>query len=370
MAQRFFLYEYLTAGGAFSDSEARRTCLGPSIAREGAAMLAALALDFLAIPGTEVVLLRDSRSADLLLPECPQIKIHSARDEREAFSQQAAVCDGTLIIAPEQGQALLERTRWAEAVGASLLSPDSAFVSIAADKNRTADLLQERGVPIPAGVAFHPGNRLPRDFRYPAVLKPADGAGSIGVQRLSGPKSAYSSEVLGASARLESLCPGLAASVAVLCGPCGHQPLPPCLQRLSDDGHFRYLGGSSPIEPALADRAAAGFGGAGLLPGHVRLRRRRPNSGPGGRWQRRCGRRSQSAAHDLVRRLATFVADEFGRRHVGSGRWPHRRIALGSAASRIYGRGANPVSCLGRRERFLWGTNRRLRVKREQNSGF
>jgi predicted ATP-grasp superfamily ATP-dependent carboligase len=24
---------------------------------------------------------------------------------------------------------------------------------------------------------------------------------------------------------------------------------------LSDDGHFRYLGGSSPIEPALADRA-------------------------------------------------------------------------------------------------------------------
>ena len=45
------------------------------------------------------------------------------------------------------------------------------------------------------------------------------------------------------------------ASVAVLCGPCGHQPLPPCQQRLSDDGHFRYLGGSSPIEPALADRA-------------------------------------------------------------------------------------------------------------------
>ena len=259
VAQRVFLYEYLTGGGTFSNSnpnsDAGGVRFGPSIVREGAAMIAALASDFLLLHRTTVILLRDSRLADLSLPECPHIEIHSAGEEREAFSRLAAACDRTMIIAPEQNHALLERTRWAEAAGASLLSPDSAFVWIASDKNRTADLLQESGVPVPVGVAFPPGARLPRDFVYPAVLKPADGAGSIGLQRLAGPQSPYDAATLGASARLESLCPGTAASVAVLCGPSGHQPLPPCLQRLSDDGRFRYLGGSSPIEPPHAARA-------------------------------------------------------------------------------------------------------------------
>lgn len=255
MARRFFLYEYLTAGGAFSDSEAGRACFGPSIVREGAAMIAALAADVLAISGTEVVLLRDSRLTGLPLPECPQIAVHGAQEERENFAQLAATCDGTLIIAPEPNQALLQRTRWAEAAGASLLSPDSAFVSIAADKNRTADLLRQHGVPVPAGTTFHPGDCLPRDFLYPAVLKPADGAGSIGVQLLSGPEAGYDAGVLGTSARLEACCRGTPASVAVLCGPSGCQPLAPCLQHLSDDGHFRYLGGSVPIAPVWADRA-------------------------------------------------------------------------------------------------------------------
>lgn len=255
MAQRFFLYEYLTAGGAFANPDSRRADWEPSIVREGAAMIAALARDFLAIAGTEVVLLRDFRHTGLPLPDCPQIEIHSAPQEREIFARLAATCAGTLLIAPEQNQTLLQRTRWAEAAGASLLSPDSAFVSIASDKNRTADLLRQHGVPVPLGGVFRPGDRLPRDVRYPAVLKPSDGAGSLGVQRVSGPESHYDAELLGASARLEALCPGVAASVAVLCGPCIRQPLPPCLQRLSNDGRFRYLGGAVPIEPALADRA-------------------------------------------------------------------------------------------------------------------
>jgi predicted ATP-grasp superfamily ATP-dependent carboligase len=56
--------------------------------------------------------------------------------------------------------------------------------------------------------------------------------------------------------RLEQYVPGLAASVAVLCGPAGKVPLVPCKQRISDDGRFRYLGGELPIAPGLAERAA------------------------------------------------------------------------------------------------------------------
>ena len=48
---------------------------------------------------------------------------------------------------------------------------------------------------------------------------------------------------------------GVAASVALLCGPVGVHPLPPCRQHLSDDERFGYLGGSLPLADVLARRA-------------------------------------------------------------------------------------------------------------------
>ena len=56
---------------------------------------------------------------------------------------------------------------------------------------------------------------------------------------------------------LEQYVPGLAASVAVLCGPAGDVPLAPCKQRISDDGRLRYLGGELPLAAGLAERATA-----------------------------------------------------------------------------------------------------------------
>jgi predicted ATP-grasp superfamily ATP-dependent carboligase len=55
--------------------------------------------------------------------------------------------------------------------------------------------------------------------------------------------------------RCEEFVPGLAASVAVLCGPAGNHSLPTCQQRLSADGRFTYLGGRLPLEPPLDQRA-------------------------------------------------------------------------------------------------------------------
>ena len=160
--RRMFVYEYFTGGGTYSDATAN----GPEscIVGEGAAMVTALACDFQAIPGTEVVVLRDARLPDWPLAAGSSIAIHNARQERDAFAELARQCDATVIIAPEQNQALLERTRWAEAVGARLLCPDSEFVAIASDKNRTADRLSRHGVPVPAGIAFQPGTPLPSGF--------------------------------------------------------------------------------------------------------------------------------------------------------------------------------------------------------------
>lgn len=248
---KVFVYEYFTGGGTYGEAaEAAECCL----VGEGAAMVTALAADLQAIPGTEVMTLRDARLPDQLAWAGTPVRIASARQEREVFRELARRCAATIIIAPEQKQALFERTRQAESVGARLLSPHSEFVAIASDKNRTADELRRHGVRVPPGIAWQPGAALPVDFRYPAVLKPADGAGSVGIQRLAGPTSPYDAAVLGSSARLETWCPGVAASIAVLCGPWGPQPLPACLQRLDDDD-LRYLGGAGPIDAPLAQRA-------------------------------------------------------------------------------------------------------------------
>jgi predicted ATP-grasp superfamily ATP-dependent carboligase len=89
---------------------------------------------------------------------------------------------------------------------------------------------------------------------FPAVLKPIDGCGSQGVRRID------RAEDLGELSfdrphRLERFVPGMAASVAVLCGLELLVALPACEQRLTDDGRFSYLGGRTPLAPALDERA-------------------------------------------------------------------------------------------------------------------
>jgi hypothetical protein len=54
-------------------------------------------------------------------------------------------------------------------------------------------------------------------------------------------------EGIGEHLLLETYVPGQPASVAVLVADDSATALPVCLQRLSDDGRFRYLGGSLPV---------------------------------------------------------------------------------------------------------------------------
>ena len=61
---------------------------------------------------------------------------------------------------------------------------------------------------------------------------------------------------LAGSFRIEPYLPGEAVSVAFLCGPAQRHALPPCRQTLSTDGRFHYHGGSTPLPPSRAARAA------------------------------------------------------------------------------------------------------------------
>jgi predicted ATP-grasp superfamily ATP-dependent carboligase len=246
-----FLYEWATGGGLVEEPGA----LPPSLLREGAAMIGALAADFARIHGCRVTALRDPRVLNLAMPGCELVDVLAKSSHGEELERLAASADATILIAPEFDSILLNAARTVVASGGRLASPSPAFIEIASDKQRTCELLSAAGVPTPKGVALEPDDSLPRDFSYPAVVKPVDGAGSQDTYLVSGWRDtppAYAWR-----RRLERYLPGLPASVAVLCGPNGRVTLSPCKQRISEDGRFQYLGGELPLATGLAERAAA-----------------------------------------------------------------------------------------------------------------
>ena len=301
--RRLFLYEFVTGGGWYSVDP---TVAPPvSLLREGRAMLQALASDLAAMPETHVVVLQDSRLPNLDVENCPVHTVRSSDEEQQLIRQMSSKADGTILIAPEFERLLLQRARWVEEAGGRLLSPSSEVIDLCGDKQRTEEHLAAAGVCVPEGfLAALNGNNegevhneIPGiSFPFPIVLKRNDGAGSQGTRLLkshaefesvwnelrrnlqrAGTNVALCSEtgrpfaerkttmIEGTIAsnttlephewRIERFCPGVATSVAVLCGPKGNQPLLPCTQELSTDGNFQYLGGECPLPSDLAQRA-------------------------------------------------------------------------------------------------------------------
>jgi predicted ATP-grasp superfamily ATP-dependent carboligase len=262
---RLYLYEFVTGGGWLSASSETPP---DSLLAEGRAMLTALASDVAAIPdaaipdadipdadipGFTLDVLRDRRLPEFGITKVNEHPISDPTSERRAIERLASDADWTVLIAPEFDEHLLSRTRAVERCGGRLLSPSSQVVALASDKHATAEHLARHNVHVPRGVALSADEELPYDFSYPAVLKPRDGAGSLGIEFISARPNGRAAGT--ASARLEVFTPGIAASVACLCGPAEIVPLEPCLQRLAGGGDFSYLGGSLPIEPHLAARA-------------------------------------------------------------------------------------------------------------------
>ena len=245
-----FVYEWATGGGLVEEPGA----LPGSLVREGAAMIGALAADLVKISSCQVSALRDPRILQLALPRCKVIDVISRSSHRDEFELLAAEAEATILIAPEFDGILLAAARRVLDHGGRLLSPSAEFIGVASNKQRTCEFLTTAGVPVPHGMVIEPDEPLPEDFDFPAVLKPIDGAGSQDVYVVSGPHD--SPPAYAWPRRLEHYVPGLAASVALLCGPHSRIALTPCRQRISDDGRLRYLGGELPLPAGLAERAA------------------------------------------------------------------------------------------------------------------
>jgi predicted ATP-grasp superfamily ATP-dependent carboligase len=231
-------------------------------------------------------------SPDAVSARAPFTIVRVGDDESRAaaFARLAREADWSLVIAPEIGGQLVACCRAVLAAGGRLLGPSPAALAVVCDKHSTTEALRAADVPTTLGISLPPGELPPSDFPFPAVLKPCDGAGSQDVQFFPSRPSAADWPRRKTSQRLERFCPGLATSVALLVGPphaaqqstggasgtrkvpllgkpavapapvfetAAVYPLAPCRQHLSDDGSFAYLGGSLPIEPAMAARATA-----------------------------------------------------------------------------------------------------------------
>jgi len=263
---RIFIYEYVTGGG-LSDGATSPVLAGMALLAEGRAMAAALTTDFCLLPGFEVWTTRDRRLGELHPRGCRAVTIGNSSEEEQAIKRLAADADWTLLIAPETDGALLKRCEVVIAAGGRLLSPGRDVIAIAGNKEETAKVLTGRGVPVPRGGILQTnsvGTAAERQFSI--VVKPLDGCGSESVRLIRGFLE-LSAEQFNRMMRWEEFVPGMAASVAVLCGPRGNVSLPACRQRLSTDGQFTYLGGRLPLLPEQDKRARRlAEAAAGALP--------------------------------------------------------------------------------------------------------
>lgn len=200
-------------------------------------MLTAVLHDFARVPGVE----------PLTVPD----------DEPSAFGRLAACADYTLVIAPEFDGLLARRCRWVLEAGGRLLGPSPDAVDQTADKLALARLLHDEQVPTPPCYPTDAGQSL----RFPAVLKPRDGAGSQATclvssrEELPACLERMRAEMPRTEFVLQPFVPGRPASVALLLGPGQEVALPPAAQHISADGRFRYEGGTVPLPPDLAARA-------------------------------------------------------------------------------------------------------------------
>jgi predicted ATP-grasp superfamily ATP-dependent carboligase len=246
---RLFVYEYTCATSANTGS----------LGSEGRAMLLALVQDLVRVHGVEVATLIHESAANLLrsLQSLPvSIRTIASSGEEYTFRNLVQPADGVLVIAPEFEDILLTRCRWVEEVGGRLYGPSSEAVGLTGDKLRLAEHWRRHQVPTPRCQGVDS-----RTADWPAVLKPRYGAGSqstfliqdevqLAVCRRKAETEGWRGELI-----LQPFVPGQACSVSFLIGPAGCVALPPFCQHMSQDGCFRYLGGSAPLPPDLAARA-------------------------------------------------------------------------------------------------------------------
>jgi len=173
--------------------------------------------------------------------------------------------DAVWLIAPELGRVHQQVARRFESKGARLLGSSPAAIRQASDKRALAWLLERHSIP-------HPRTRILRDdgaaapiaaaLGFPVVVKPAQGAGCLGVALASQAHElatavAHARAAAGAGLLLvQEYVAGTAASVSLLADGTRAMPLTLNRQRVRRRTHrLVYDGGNTPLAHPLRSRA-------------------------------------------------------------------------------------------------------------------
>lgn len=169
---KILVFEYVTAAGLAEAPSG-------SLLAEGELMLAALLADLSAIPGVEVLALRDRR---LPLPSNAKsaiewVWVEPPRDGLACLAATLPRVDAVWPIAPETGGILKSICRTVEQADKGLFTTPAAGVRLAASKHATIQRLQAHGVPVVPTEQLESRDVALLPFSPPCVVKPDDGAG-------------------------------------------------------------------------------------------------------------------------------------------------------------------------------------------------
>jgi tyramine---L-glutamate ligase len=198
--KRVWVYEYLSAGGAFH---------GDALLRMGTSMRDAMVADLLRAEGCTVTAATCARAA--ALPRgAVSVQAHHGESPGAFVARQAVLHDAVWLVAPEtegvlaQLQSVVPTTRW--------LGCDASSIALASSKRATTERLAARDVLTPLAFANDAATR-----RW--VTKPDDGAGAVDT-RVHDDLSAARDQA-SASMVIEPWVEGTAMSLSLLCKP-GH----------------------------------------------------------------------------------------------------------------------------------------------------
>ncbi|QEH37344.1 carbamoyl phosphate synthase-like protein [Aquisphaera giovannonii] len=233
------VHEWVTGGGLAGEA------MPPSLAAEGSAMRRALAREF-AAAGLRVRVTLDARFLED--DPGPWSVVRLVGTDAEGLIPAAREADYTLAIAPETAGVLAGLARAMEAEGVRSLGCSAAAIDLAGDKARMARWLEDHGFETPASRVVVPASGLPRGVRFPAVLKPIDGAGAIDTYRIDGPDDLPPRGRAMRLALLQEYRPGVPMSASFLVDggraelvATGRQDV------VIEGGRFVYRGGSLPV---------------------------------------------------------------------------------------------------------------------------
>ncbi len=278
---KVFVSEFV-CGGAWPHERIEST-----LAREGRAMLTALIEDIARLPSCQVVTTWDARLPAYTLQNCEVRVAGSAADEWTLFRELVRDSDVVWVIAPETNGELLKRALQFRLINESesprlpprrFVGASDQAIELTSDKLPLAAWFQERSIPTPETLPFNPADRQAVRWPEPTIIKRRDGAGSQDMFLVQDGFDLWNARhELGRLNEPETFIQqpfiaGQALSVALLIAADGTilEVLPVAEQHLSNDGHFKYLGGRIPADippesarvvQQLAERACRAISG-------------------------------------------------------------------------------------------------------------